>query len=175
MHPPVTSQAHNTAVPPLDELTPAMDEGRTLWDPSLWDWLTDEQSCADLGKINEGEYEAITAELPHIARQYWEIVIGWEDEENDDNATDEIISFVEEMGTASRMEIFLNASDLGIGYTATMEIVDILCGMDVLTINKDGRISLGLESEEVEGDEEEDDEDISEAVCEGGELSPSAE
>ena len=71
------------------------------------------------------------------------------------------------MATASKINTFLYASDLGIGHTATMELIDLLCDMDVFTIDEAGRIGLSSELRELEGSEEEDDEDVMEAAFEG--------
>ena len=73
------------------------------------------------------------------------MVIGWEDADSG-NVVDEIINFVEEMGTASEMDIFMYASELGTGYTAIMEYIELLLDMKVLINNDTGSISLCAEA-----------------------------
>ena len=141
----MTSQARHTAAPPLGELSTVCDKSQTLSDPSFWDWLTDKQHSAVIEKITEEDYNAITADLPHTAEEFWDMVVGWEDADSG-NVVDEIINFVEEMGTASEMDIFMYASELGTGYTAIMEYIDLLLDMKVLVNNNTGSISLSAEA-----------------------------
>ena len=98
--------------------------------------------------IDDVVYTRITADLGETASLFWDMVVGIDEEDTapeDGNVVDDIIDYVTE--EVSKISIFIMASSqYGASYTAVMELMQVLCGMDTFEEDNTGRVKMTPET-----------------------------